>query len=249
MIRFILTIIVVVWDFILGAVLFSISTLIGLVNRPAKDKMNQFIIRLYLGFIGWMSGCKVTYKGLENIPKDKAVMFVGNHSGFFDVIFTYPKLHGNAGYIAKKEFKKIPMLSWAMKLIYCLFLDRNNIKEGLKTVLQAIEYIKSGISVFVFPEGTRSRDGKMLEFKEGSMKIATKSGCPVIPVAISNTAAVFEDNFPRIKAVPVIVEFMKPIEVSELSRDEQKNLGKMLHDLIEEEKLKNDAELGLEKSA
>lgn len=243
MIRFIITIIVVGLDFIFALPYFTLSTLIGFVNRNAKDKMNQFIIRVYLGFIGFLSGCKVTYKGLENIPKDKAVLFVGNHNGFFDVIFTYPKLYGNAGYVAKKEFEKIPMLSWAMKLIYCLFLDRENIKEGLKTILKAVEYVKAGISIFIFPEGTRSRDGKMLEFKEGSMKIATKSGCPIIPVAISNTAAVFEENFPKIKAVPVIVEFMEPIDVTLLPKDEQKCLGKKLHDLIEEEKLKNDAEI------
>lgn len=245
MIRFILTIIVVVFDFILAIPLFLISALLGVFSRSLKDGMNKIIIKVYLSFIGFLSGGKVTYKGLENIPDGKAVLYVGNHSSFFDVIYTYPVLKGNAGYIAKKEFEKIPILSWAMKLIYCLFLDRNNIKEGLKTILKAIDYINDGISLFIFPEGTRSKDGKMADFKEGAMKIATKSGCTIIPVAFSNTSAVFEDHFPKIKSAPVVIEFMEPIDVSTLSREEQKGLGKKLHDMIEARRDSNYAEIGI----
>lgn len=240
MFRLIITIIAIAIDFILAIPLFAIDVIIGLFSKSAQDKMSKIIIKVYLSVIAWISGCNVTYKGLENIPKDEAVLYVGNHNSFYDIIFTYPILPGVAGYVAKKELKKIPFLAQSMMLIHCVFLDRDNIKEGLKTILKCIEYIKSGISMFVFPEGTRSRDGKMLEFKEGSMKIATKSGCPIIPVAISNSAEVFENHLPKIKAVHVIIEFGKPIIASELDKEKQKHLGKELHDLIESMKLEND---------
>ena len=116
--------------------------------------------------------------------------------------------------------------------VRCLFLDRDNIKEGLKLILKAVEDIKSGVSLFIFPEGTRSKDGNIAEFKEGSLKIATKAGCPIVPVAFSNTSAIFEDHFPFIKAAKVTIEFGKPIYVNELDKEEQKHIGKKVHDLI-----------------
>lgn len=239
MLRFIIILIVVIIDFAFAIPYFLIELLVGMVSVKAKDKMSQFIIRLYLSVISFLSGAKVTYKGLENIPKDRAVLYVGNHLSFFDVILTYPKLYGNVGYIAKKEFEKIPILAQAMKMIYCLFLDRNDIKQGLKIILKAIEYINSGISIFIFPEGTRSRDGKIGEFKEGSMKIATKSNCPVIPVALCNTCGVFENQFPKIRPAKVIIEFGEPIDISTLGKEEQKHLGKKVHDVVEEMLQKN----------
>ena len=97
----------------------------------------------------------------------------------------------------------------------------------------AIEYVKSGISIFIFPEGTRNKtEDSLLPFKAGSFKIATKSGCDIIPVAINNSSAVFEDHFPKIKKAHVIIEYGKPIPVTELSRDELKALPDMVKNNI-----------------
>lgn len=245
MLRFIVVILVVAIYFIIGVPAFAVIWLVGLVSMKTRDKMSKGIIWLYLKGISFLSGVKLTVKGLDNVPKDRSVLYVGNHQGFFDVILTYPIMPGQIGFIAKKEFEKIPILSWAMKLIHCRFLDRQDIKQGLKVILAAIEDVKKGISIFIFPEGTRSRDGAVAEFKEGSMKIATKSGCPIIPVAFSNTSAVFEDEFPKIRAVPVIIEFGKPINPTELDKDELKHLGAKVRDIVVEMKDTNDKELGL----
>ena len=112
-----------------------------------------------------------------------------------------------------------------MKRLYCLFLDRTDMRAGLQTILTGIDYIKQGISVCIFPEGTRSRDGQMQPFKEGSMKMAQKTGCPIIPMAITNSAEIFENHLPRVKPCRVIVEYGAPIYPKELSREEQKFLG------------------------
>ena len=112
-------------------------------------------------------------------------------------------------------------------------MDRDDIKQGLQTILSAIEYVKAGISIFIFPEGTRNKtEEPLLPFKSGSFKIATKSGCDIIPVSINNTSAIFEDHFPKIKKAHVIIEYGKPISVTDLSRDELKALPDMVKDNI-----------------
>mgnify|MGYP002712102285 CR=1 FL=1 len=86
----------------------------------------------------FVSGTKVKAEGLENIPKDRAVLYVGNHRSYFDIITSYRLLPGITGYVAKKEMAKIPLLRLWMRYIHCLFLDRSNVKEGLKTILAGV---------------------------------------------------------------------------------------------------------------
>ena len=189
-----------------------------------------------------LSGVKLTVIGEEHIPKDEAVLFIGNHRSYFDIVLTYARCRNLTGYVAKKEMLKIPLLSRWMKFLHCLFLDRSDIREGLKTILQAVEQVKSGISVMIFPEGTRNKNYSELEllpFHEGSFKIAVKSGCPIIPVSITNSSALFEDHFPFVKAVPVIIEYGAPIYPKDLPREEQKFLGKYVQSLITDTLKKN----------
>ena len=85
----------------------------------------QFMFRLILK----VSGVQVTVEGRENIPRDKAVLYVGNHRSYFDIVLTYARCPGRTGYIATKEMEKIPLLSQWMKFLYCLFLARKDIKQ------------------------------------------------------------------------------------------------------------------------
>ena len=183
----------------------------GPCGSPGKEsQQNSGGIPLYIEAAG------VTYEvqGLENIPSDRAVLYVGNHRSYFDILVGYVTVPGLTGFVAKKEMLKIPLLRTWMQRVNCLFLDRVDIKEGLKTILTGIEKIKGGISMWIFPEGTRgaSEDPKeLLEFHEGSLKIAEKSGCPVIPVAMVGTAEVLERHFPWIRPSHVIIQYGKPI--------------------------------------
>ena len=182
-----------------------------------------------------MTGVKTTVIGEENIP-DEPVLFVGNHRSYFDILLTYSRCKNLTGYVSKKEMEKFPILSIWMKRVYCLFLDRDNVREGLKTILTAIDYVKQGISICIFPEGTRN-DGEelsMLPFHEGSFKIAEKSGCPIVPISLNNTAAMFENQAPRIKPVHVIIEYGKPIYPKELDKDTRKRIGGYCQNIIQE---------------
>ena len=128
-----------------------------------------------------------------------------------------------------------------MRYLYCLFLNRSDAREGLKTILTAIEYVKKGISICIFPEGTRN-DGEelsMLPFKEGSFKIATKTGCPIVPVSINNSAEIFENHVPALRKTHVVIEYGKPIYPKDLSKDELKNIGAHCQNIIQETIIRN----------
>ena len=173
--------------------------------------------------------------GEENIPKDTAVLYVGNHRSFYDIILTYVRVPRPTGYVAKKEVQKIPLLSHWMRNLHCLFLDRKNIKEGFKTILEAIEKVKSGISICIFPEGTRNKvNDSFLPFHEGSFKIAEKGNVPIIPMTIVNSAAIFEDHFPKIKKATVVIDYGKPVYVNELDKETRKSLSTHVSGIIAE---------------
>ena len=228
------------WFFVFSLILFVVLFFVGLFSKNAKDRMSYAIVSWALRVVLFLSGTRLEVKGLDNVPKDRAVMFVGNHRSFFDIVINYSILPPLMGFIAKKEIKKVPILAGWMKRMHCLFLDRQNIKEGMKTIIAGTEKLKAGISIFIYPEGTRAKsDDAMIEFKEGSFKMAEKSGAPIVPVAINNSSACFEDHFPRIKKAHVIIEYGKPIETSELSKEEKKHLGAHVHDIVQEMVMKN----------
>ena len=237
MIRFIFASSFVVLFLILSSPVLVLEWLIGKWNPKFRDISSLRIIQTAFKILAWISGVKLTVKGEEHVPADQPVLYVANHRSFYDIILTYARCPRLTGYVAKKETKKAPLLSNWMERLYCLFLDRKDIREGLKTILTAIEYVNKGISITIFPEGTRGK-GKdeldMLPFHEGSFKIAMKTGCPIIPVAIVNSSAVFEDHFPRITPVPVVIEYGAPIYPKELSREEQKLIGRKVQDIIAE---------------
>ncbi|MCR5099542.1 MAG: 1-acyl-sn-glycerol-3-phosphate acyltransferase [Lachnospiraceae bacterium] len=199
------------------------------------DMASLHIVQWAFKGIELISGAKVTEYGRNNIPTDQPVLFVANHQSFFDVILTYSRMTSLTGYISKDEFAKVPLLPIWMKRLYCLFIDRDDIRQSLQIILTAVDYVKSGVSIFIFPEGTRSRDGQVHEFKKGSFKIAQKTGCPIIPVSIKGTADVFENHFPLLRPHEVTVTYGKPIILSELSDEQRKHIGDHVRDIIVEE--------------
>ena len=192
-------------------------------------------VRWALNIVVKMSGTTIICEGLENVPKDEAVLFVGNHRSYFDIICTHASLDRPAGFVAKAEMSKVPFLRTWMLRIGCLFLDRKDPREGLKTILKAIEHIKKGASVIIYPEGTRNinEDPKeLLPFHEGSLKIAVKSKCKIIPVAMLGTDDIFEKHFPSVRPADVTVRFGEPVSLEELPPECRKKPGKYFEELI-----------------
>ena len=235
MIRFIIAATFLVLFLLFSYILFFVEWIIGKIDKKAKDYSSLRIVQWGFRVILWIGGVKITVKGKENIP-DEAALFVGNHRSYFDILVLYVQCERLTGFVAKDAMEKIPSLRVWMRYLYCLFLDRKDPRAGMKTILQAIEYIKQGVSICIFPEGTRN-DGEelsMLPFKEGSFKIATKTGCPIVPVSINNSAEIFENHIPKMKKTHVIVEYGTPIYPKELDKEDQKFIGAKCQKIIED---------------
>ena len=235
MLRTILAVLYVVLFLILGLISGACFWLIGKFDPALADRLYMKRVRLGFRIITFIAGVRLTVEGKENLIPDKAVLYAANHRSYFDVILSYPLFPAVTGYVAKIEFLKIPLLNFWMKKIHCIFLNRSNLRESLRTIKKGIEDIKNGISLCIFPEGTRTKTDDqldMLPFKEGSMSLAEKSGCPVIPMAILNARDVWEKQFPRIKRVNVYIRFGKPIDLSKLPKEQRKASGAYVRNII-----------------
>lgn len=240
MIRFICIVIFVVLFLIVTAPVRLAEWLLHRKSPRAADISSLRIVQWAFRFILRITGVKTTVIGEENIP-DEAVLFVGNHRSYFDILLTYSRCRRPTGYVAKKEMEKYPGLASWMRRLHCLFLDRKDPKEGLKMILQAIDYVRNGISVCIFPEGTRNTGEEltMLPFRDGALKIATKSGCAIIPVSMNNTAEIFENHLPKIKKTHVVIEYGKPIYPDQLDKETKKHIGEYVEKVISDTIRKN----------
>lgn len=224
--------------------LYLILFIIGKIDLRKKAVVAQKIV-VYFGFkpILFLSGVKLTVKGRENILKDQAALYVFNHRGFFDILAGYTTAPYPTAFVSKKEIRKIPMLSRWMRFMNCLFLDRDDVRQGLQTIMEGIELMKEGTSIYIAPEGTRNTGEELLEFHEASFKLAEKSKCPIVPVALNNTDAVFEQHLPWIRKAHVIIEYCEPIYMDQLERAEKKVIGRTVRGILVEKTKANQAEI------
>ena len=174
----------------------------------------------------FIAGTKVNIKGLNNI-EDDTYFIVANHRSLFDIVTLFPFIKLKFGLIAKKELD-LPLLNIWMKKINCLFIDRNDLRQGLEVINKSVDNINNNISMMVFPEGTRNKNSSfkdMLEFKEGSFKIAKISNCKILPIAIKNADDCFERNNFKIKKAIVNIIVGNPFYIDNISKEDQSQLG------------------------
>ncbi|MEG1482062.1 lysophospholipid acyltransferase family protein [Clostridium sp.] len=169
-----------------------------------------------------MVGMDIEIKGYENIPKE-ACTFIGNHMSILDIPVLRYASKRDIGFVAKQEVLKVPVLGFWVKNMNCVPLDRSNPRSAIKVINKGAEYLKSGYNMAIFPEGTRSKDGEVQEFKKGSMKLAIKAKSPIVPVSIDGTSKCFEDNR-TFNPGKVTIVFGKPIYTSEITKEEEKTL-------------------------
>ena len=142
MIRTLIIVIIVLAYLILGIPVLLIEWVIGKFNPRAKDYSCLRLVQAAFKLIMFAAGTKLTVIGEENVPKDQAVLYVGNHRSYFDVIMTYARCPRLTGYIAKVEMLRYPLLRDWMKALYCLFLDRDDIKAGLKRFCRELNILR-----------------------------------------------------------------------------------------------------------
>ncbi|MBR1523004.1 MAG: 1-acyl-sn-glycerol-3-phosphate acyltransferase [Lachnospiraceae bacterium] len=235
MIRMLAALIFVIIFLLVSLILIPVGLLIGRINKKAGDWYAQAIVAWAFKVVGFIAGAKVTETGREKLPRDEAVLYVANHRSIFDIVLLDARIPAPTAIVAKKEMKKVPILSWWMILKHCKFLDREDLKQNLQIILECIEDAKNGQTILIYPEGTRSKSESELDiapFKEGSMKIALKSGIKVVPVALHGTRDLLEKQFPRIRPGKVTISYGDPIDPKALDKEQQKHLGELCREKI-----------------
>ncbi len=231
---------IVVW--LLGIpvtlVLFPFALLGRLVDGTGR--LTHRVGSLWCRIILWLSGVRVIIKGRENLPEEGSTcVFAVNHKGALDIPVLQAYLPYDFKWIAKKSLFYIPFVGWAMGLAGYIPIDRKHGGRAyVKSINDAIRRVKGGVSVIIFPEGTRHQGKGLLPFKKGGFVIATRSGSPVVPVAISGTEKVMKKGSLVIKPATVRVNIGSPIEsrglddrsLCELTREKMEALLKEIED-------------------
>ena len=180
--------------------------------------------------------------GVENIPKENGFIFFPNHQGMFDALVFLESCPVPFSVVYKKEVSNVILLKQVFRALHAIAIDREDIKQSLQVINQMTEEVKQGRNFLIFPEGTRNKNAdetEMLPFHDGSFKIAARAKSPIIPIAISNSANIWEANFPKMTPTHVVIEYGKPIIPSELDRDTQRRLGSYTQNIIKEMLIKN----------
>ncbi len=148
--------------------------------------------------------------GTENIPKDDGFILFPNHQGMYDVLAIIDTLDHPISVVIKKELTNIPFLRWVFRVMGALPIDREDVRQSMKVILEVIRQVSMGRNFVIFPEGTRSKNGNQVgDFKGGSFKSATKSKCPIVPVALVDSFKPFDSN--TISKVTMKICYLEPV--------------------------------------
>lgn len=171
--------------------------------------------------------------GVEKLPEKDGFIFFPNHQGLYDVLAIMEVCPRPFSVVNKKEVANIPFLKQVFQCLKALSIDRDDVRQGMKVILQVAEEVKNGRNYLIFPEGTRSKDpNNVHEFKGGSFKSATKAKCPIVPVALIDSYKSFDTN--SIKKLTVQVHFLEPILYEEYKDMKTVEIASMVRKRIED---------------
>lgn len=208
----------------LGIPVMLLCWALGCISPVAKDYVALYYMKALMWVLCLCTGVKINAVGLENIPGDKPVLYISNHRSYIDIFVAYQFIKKPCGTVAKLEWNRIPLLRDWMVLLHCFFLDRKSARAGLVVTHQIIAELEKGNSYWIYPEGTRNHEDRMLPFKEGSFRAAFQTGAPIIPVTFTHTDDVYELHRPFVKPAAVTVHFGKPVATEGLDRPAQKEV-------------------------
>lgn len=180
-----------------------------------------------------LTGSDIQVIGEDKIPNEGPIVFVANHQSNFDIPLMLGYLKRNKGFIAKKETEGMPIVGGWMSYLKCIFMDRTSPRAALKAIKEGIAIVKSGHAMVIFPEGTRSTDGKMNEFKAGSFKLATKAEAIIIPVTISGSYDIMKKGSMWIKPAKVTMTVSEPVSSTQYESADSYLLREEVYKIIE----------------
>lgn len=214
------------------------------VKRLRRDGQEQqaleivhFEVRKWAGLLLRHVGTTVVESGRENLPAaGRAVVFASNHQSYVDIPIFLANLDFPHPLLAKKELGKVPLLSLWMNVLGCIYVDRDDARASVRALKQGEEQLRAGHSVIVCPEGTRSQRDEMGEFKGGAVRMAVKTGVPIVPLAIDGSYRSLEGNRWRLTKNTVRLIILPPVETAGMTKEQQKALPQLLEERIREAK-------------
>ena len=216
------SIFIILW-IILDTVLMSLGAIcVSFFSRTGNGP--HIIGRWWAKSILRVAGIKVQTRGLENFDPDKSCIFMCNHQSNFDILVLFSALPAQFRWIAKAELFKIPLFGHAMRGAGYISIERKDRKKAIQSLKQAAERIRSGASVMIFPEGTRSPDGNIGEFKKGGFILAYDAGVPVIPLVLNGTWSIMSKDSFRIKRGNVTLSVLPAVNVTDYSKADKPKL-------------------------
>lgn len=179
-----------------------------------------------------MNGSVIKVTGSGNVPATGGILFIANHQSNFDIPILIGHVPRDKGFIAKIELLKVPSFGRWMKYIGCVFIDRKDARQSLTAMNHAAERLKEGHSLVVFPEGTRSADGIVGQFKPGSLKIAMKAKVPIVPVTIKGSMNIMPKGTSLIKSAIVEVIISPPLILDEMPGMDSIGIAEKVRNII-----------------
>lgn len=178
-------------------------------------------------------GVKLKVEGLEYLQRGQHYVIMANHSSYSDIPLLFHSLPFNIHFVGKKELKKVPFLGWYMAISGMIFIDRSNPKKGKESIEKAIDLVKDGFNVVIFPEGTTSTNGEIAAFKKGGFVMARESETPILPIRIIGSNIVWpSDSLKTLVSHEVIVKIGEPLDHEEYSKDTVKSNMVAIRELI-----------------
>lgn len=217
--------------------LFSVIALIIQMGWYAKPKHQDYhkayqILRKKAEKAVKAANVELKIKGIENIPKEDGFIFYPNHQGLFDVLVFLVSCSRPFAFVIKKESSNIIMLKQIIGAIGSIPMDRTDLKQSMQVINEVAERVKQGENFIIFPEGTRSRNGnKLLDFKAGSFKAATKAKCPIVPCALIDSYKPFDEKGIKKKTVKLI--YLPAISYDTYGNMRTQDLAQMVKSQIE----------------
>jgi 1-acyl-sn-glycerol-3-phosphate acyltransferase len=200
--------------------LFFLASLPAMLVTGSGDLAMWLARRLWSPSCLWVSGCRRLASPMPALPAGPFI-FASNHESALDIWVLVERLPRNVRFIAKEELFRIPIFGWYMRLGGHVPVDRRDHARAVASLARAAVRVRNGTSLIVFPEGTRSRDGRIHAFKKGPFAIAAQSGVPVVPVAITGAGAVTPKDLLHVYPGPVRVTFGTPVRAADFpGRDE-----------------------------
>ncbi len=193
----------------------------------------HLVARLWARLILWECGVKVSVEGLEKVKPGIPCIYAANHQSQFDILAVLGYLPVQFRWLAKKELFQIPIFGLAMRRAGYIPIDRSHPRKAIKSLEEAAQKIRSGTSVLIFPEGTRSTDGRLLPFKLGGITLALKSKSPIIPLAISGSRGVLPRGRLWVRPGHIKIIIGRMIETADYEPSQKNLLASKLREAIE----------------